>query len=254
MKTKVINDVVVGIDLGTTYSCCHYYDIQQKKYETLKYLDGKSTIASIVNFDQQPVLVGHPSQFAICEVKRLIGMKFDDPKVQDLINRNTWPFEIVPGEDGYAAVQMYSTLSGKEEIMMPEMVSAIVLKEIHIELQRNLGISPDQTVEAIVTVPAYFNDEQKDRTKRAALMSGFNLRRILSEPSSAVYAYGMEKAKDGFYLAFDLGGGTFDVTILKKENNGENMHFVVMDGDTHLGGIDFDLNFMEVLLEKVKED
>ena len=97
-----------------------------------------------MNFDHQPVVVGIPSQFAICEVKRLIGMKYDDPKVKELIYRNTWPFDIVEGENGYAAIQMYSTLTQKEEIMMPEMISAIVLKEIHIELQRNLGIAEDQ--------------------------------------------------------------------------------------------------------------
>ncbi|EDR29170.1 heat shock 70 kDa protein cognate, putative [Entamoeba dispar SAW760] len=224
-------EIFVGIDLGTTFSCCHFFNIQTKKYECINYLNGSSTIPSTVDFFTQPVNVGIPKPTSICEVKRFIGKKFDDEQVQEDIKRTYYPYQIVKADDGNC--------------------SAIVLKAIKIEIQRRLNIRDNIVLKAVVTVPAYFDDSQKDRTKKAVLMAGFSLIRLLAEPSAAAYAYGLESTGNKTYLAFDLGGGTLDVTILEKK--GEEFKFKATGGDVHLGGLDFDMNLMELVISKMKE-
>ncbi|BFU25989.1 heat shock protein 70, putative [Entamoeba histolytica] len=243
-------EIFVGIDLGTTFCCCHFFNTQTNKYECINYLNGNSTIPSTVDFFTQPVSVGIPKPTAICEVKRFIGKKFDDEQVQEDINKNYFPYQIVKAEDGYCLV-VVDYPDKEEERVEPEVVSAIVLKAIKIEIQRRLNIKDNISLRAVVTVPAYFDDSQKDRTKKAVLMAGFSLIRLLAEPSAAAYAYGLESTKDQMYLAFDLGGGTLDVTILEKK--GEEFKFRATGGDVHLGGLDFDMNFMELVISKMKE-
>ncbi|GAB1225696.1 hypothetical protein ENUP19_0259G0030 [Entamoeba nuttalli] len=243
-------EIFVGIDLGTTKCCCHFFNTRKRKYECIKYLNGSSTIPSTVDFFTQPVSVGIPKPTAICEVKRFIGRKFDDEQVQEDINKAYFPYQIVKADDGYCQI-VVDYPDKEEERVEPEIVSAIVLKAIKNEIQRRLNIKDNISLRAVVTVPAYFDDAQKDRTKKAVLIAGFNLIRLLAEPSAAAYAYGLESTKDQMYLAFDLGEGKFDVTILEKK--GEEFKFKATGGDVHLGGLDFDMNLMELVISKMKE-
>ncbi|GAB1219871.1 hypothetical protein ENUP19_0046G0012 [Entamoeba nuttalli] len=196
----------------------------QKEIFCIKYLNGSSTIPSTVDFFTQPVSVGIPKPTAICEVKRFIGRKFDDEQVQEDISKAYFPYQII----------VVDYPDKVEERVEPEIVSAIVLKAIKNEIQRRLNIKDNISLRAVVTVPAYFDDVQKDRTKKAVLIA----------PSAAAYAYGLDSTKDQMYLAFDLGGGTLDVTILEKK--GEEFKFKATGGDVHLGGLDFDMNLMEL--------
>ncbi|EDR24137.1 heat shock protein, putative [Entamoeba dispar SAW760] len=241
----------VGIDLGTKFTCCHFFNGRTKKYECINYLNGSSKIPSTVDFFTQPVNVGTPKPTSICEVKRFIGKKFDDEQVQEDIKRAYYPYQIVKADDGYCQIVLDYPDKEEEELIEPEIVSAIVLKAIKIEIQRRLNIRDNILLKTVVTVPAYFDSSQRYRTKKAVLMAGFSLIRLLDEPSAAAYAYGLESIKEGNFLVFDFGERTLDVTILKKK--GDKFKVRATGGDAHLGGLDFDMNLMELVISKMKE-
>ena len=253
-KATINKTIIVGIDLGTTYSCCYYHNTQQNKYEAIQYMDGKTTMASCVDFNKPNLIIGVPNQYAISEVKRLIGVPFNDEHLQNEIKNNFFHYHIEQSEDGYCQMKVEPYYTEETFILTPEEISSIILKKIRNEITRNLRIPMDSPIKAIVTVPAYFRDEQKERTKYAAMIAGFESVELLPEPTAAAYAYQGRNIRDGYYLAFDLGGGTFDLTIMKTSNNGENIEYVVTTGDTHLGGMDFDKNFAELIIEKWEQE
>eukprot|EP00039_Didymoeca_costata_P018446 m.333486 g.333486 ORF g.333486 m.333486 type:complete len:632 (+) comp17154_c0_seq1:94-1989(+) len=240
----------VGIDLGTTYSCVAV--LLNDKVEIIANDQGNRTTPSYVAFTEEERLVGEAaknqsamnSANTIFDAKRLIGRSFDDPNVRR--DKENWPFEIVDSE-GLPHIKV--TSSGEEKVLAPEEVSSMVLVKMKETAEAFLG----KTVKnAVVTVPAYFNDAQRNATKTAGRIAGLNVMRIINEPTAAAIAYGLGeskskgKAKAGkprTVLIFDLGGGTFDVSLLTIDKGVFTVKATA--GDTHLGGEDFDDRLLE---------
>nr|CAD2182150.1 unnamed protein product [Meloidogyne enterolobii] len=230
----------VGIDLGTTYSCVGVF--QHGKVEIIANDQGlKSTTPSYVAFTDTERLIGdaaknqvamNPSN-TVFDAKRLIGRKFDDPDVQS--DMKHWPFKVIQGEGARPKIQV--EVKGEMKAFFPEEVSAMVLTKMKETAEAFLG----QTVkDAVITVPSYFNDSQRQATKDAGAISGLNVLRIINEPTAAAITYGFDKKGQGErnVLIFDLGGGTFDVSIFSKENGIFEVKSTA--GDTHLGGEESD--------------
>ncbi|CAK5088599.1 unnamed protein product [Meloidogyne enterolobii] len=229
----------VGIDLGTTYSCVGVS--QHEKVEIIANDQGNRTTPSYVAFTDTERLIGdaaknqvamNPSN-TVFDAKRLIGRKFDDPAVQS--DMKHWPFKVIQGEGARPKIQV--EVKGEMKAFFPEEVSAMILTKMKETAEAFLG----QTVkDAVITVPAYFNDSQRQATKDAGTISGLNVLRIINEPTAAAIAYGLDKKGQGErnVLIFDLGGGTFDVSILTIEDGIFEVKSTA--GDTHLGGEDFD--------------
>ncbi len=244
---------IIGIDLGTTNSCVAVMEGDQPK--VIENSEGDRTTPSIVAFTQEgEVLVGqsakrqavtnpHNTLFAI---KRLIGRKFDDEVVQRDIEMV--PYKIVKADNGDAWVEV----NGKK--MAPPEISAKVLQKMKKTAEDYLG---ETVTEAVITVPAYFNDSQRQATKDAGRIAGLDVKRIINEPTAAALAYGMDKSKgDKKVVVYDLGGGTFDVSIIEiAEVDGEHQFEVLStNGDTFLGGEDFDMRVIDFLVESFKNE
>ena len=244
---------IIGIDLGTTNSCVAVMEGDQPK--VIENAEGDRTTPSIVAFTQEgEVLVGqsakrqavtnpHNTLFAI---KRLIGRKFDDEVVQRDIEMV--PYKIVKADNGDAWVEV----NGKK--MAPPEISAKVLQKMKKTAEDYLG---EEVTEAVITVPAYFNDSQRQATKDAGRIAGLDVKRIINEPTAAALAYGMDKSKgDKKVVVYDLGGGTFDVSIIEiAEVDGEHQFEVLStNGDTFLGGEDFDMRVIDFLVESFKNE
>lgn len=240
---------VIGIDLGTTNSCVAV--MEGGKPKVLENSEGANTTPSIVAFnDENERLVGLPAKrqavtnpsntfFAI---KRLIGRRFDDPTVTK--DQELAPYKIVKGSNGDAWVESH----GKQ--YSPQQVSAFILQKMKETAEAKLGETVDQ---AVITVPAYFNDAQRQATKDAGKIAGLEVLRIINEPTAAALAYGLDK-KDGAktIAVYDLGGGTFDISILEI---GDGVFEVKStNGDTHLGGEDFDLKLVSYLADEFKKE
>jgi len=249
---KKIEGPVVGIDLGTTYSCVGIY--KNGNVEIIPNDQGNRITPSMVAFsDDGERLVGDAAKNqatlnpmnTIFDSKRLIGRKFDDPTVQK--DRLIWPFKVVQQNQGQPAVQV--TYQGSDKTFSAEEISAMVLSKMKSIAETYLG----ETVNyAVVTVPAYFNDAQRQATKDAGKISGLEVLRIINEPTAAAIAYGLDKrsTKPKNILVFDLGGGTFDVSLLTIDEG--VFEVIATNGDTHLGGQDFDARLINYFVDIVK--
>jgi molecular chaperone DnaK len=244
---------IIGIDLGTTNSCVAVLD--GDKPRVIENSEGDRTTPSIVGYtDDNEVLVGQSAKRqavtnphnTLYAVKRLVGRKFKDDVVQKDISMV--PYKIVQADNGDAWVQV------KEEKMAPPQVSAEVLMKMKKTAEEFLG---ETVTEAVITVPAYFNDSQRQATKDAGKIAGLEVKRIINEPTAAALAYGMDKAKGDHTIAvYDLGGGTFDISIIEiAEVDGEHQFEVLStNGDTFLGGEDFDMRLIEYLAGEFKKE
>jgi len=231
----------VGIDLGTTYSCVGVW--RNGAVDIIANEMGERTTPSYVSFSDQERLIGQAAKNqsarnptnTVFDAKRLIGRKFSDPVVQD--DLNLWPFQVLQGSQGRPVIQV--TFKGEQRQFFAEEISAMVLAKMKETAEAYLG---QEVNNAVVTVPAYFNDAQRQATKDAGRIAGLNVQRIINEPTAAAIAYGLnEQAEDDDekrVLIFDLGGGTFDVSLLNIE--GGLFQVLATAGDTHLGGEDFD--------------
>ena len=244
---------IIGIDLGTTNSCVAVMEGGQPK--VIENAEGDRTTPSIVAFTKDDeVLVGQPAKRqavtnpanTLFAVKRLIGRKYSEDVVQK--DRDLVPYKIVGAENGDAWVEA----GGKK--MAPPEVSARVLMKMKKTAEDYLG---EEVTEAVITVPAYFNDSQRQATKDAGKIAGLTVKRIINEPTAAALAYGMDKkAGDSKIAVYDLGGGTFDISIIEiADVDGEHQFEVLAtNGDTFLGGEDFDKRVIDYLVEEFKKD
>ncbi len=244
---------IIGIDLGTTNSCVSV--LEGGKPRVIENVEGDRTTPSIVGYtDEGEILVGQSAKRqavtnphnTLYAVKRLIGRKFKDDVVQKDIKMV--PYKIVEADNGDAWVQV------RDEKMAPPQVSAEVLRKMKKTAEEFLG---EPVTEAVITVPAYFNDSQRQATKDAGKIAGLEVKRIINEPTAAALAYGMDKAKGDHTIAvYDLGGGTFDISIIEiAEVDGEHQFEVLStNGDTFLGGEDFDMRLIEYLAAEFKKE
>ncbi|MBA8667660.1 molecular chaperone DnaK [Holosporaceae bacterium 'Namur'] len=239
---------VIGIDLGTTNSCVAIMDGGNPK--VIHNSEGANTTPSIVAFtDKGERLVGQPAKRqavtnphnTIFAVKRLIGRNFDDPKTKELASKV--PYKVVKATNGDAWVE------AKGEKYAPSQISAFILQKMKETAESYLG---EKVTKAVITVPAYFNDSQRQATKDAGKIAGLDVLRIINEPTAAALAYGLDKEGTKTIAVYDLGGGTFDVSILEI---GDGVFEVKStNGDTFLGGEDFDLRILTFLIEEFKKD
>ena len=244
---------IIGIDLGTTNSCVSV--LEGGKARVIENSEGGRTTPSIVAYtDDDEVLVGQSAKRqavtnptnTLFAVKRLIGRRFEDDVVQKDIKMV--PYSIVKADNGDAWVKV------KDNAMAPPQVSAEVLRKMKKTAEEFLG---EPVTEAVITVPAYFNDSQRQATKDAGKIAGLEVKRIINEPTAAALAYGMDKAQgDRTVAVYDLGGGTFDISVIEiAEVDGEHQFEVLAtNGDTFLGGEDFDLRLIEFLAEEFKKE
>jgi molecular chaperone DnaK len=244
---------IIGIDLGTTNSCVAVLD--GDKPRVIENAEGDRTTPSVVAFtDDGEVLVGSPAKRqavtnankTLFAIKRLIGRRFKDEEVQRDIG--IMPFKIVEADNGDAWVQI------NDDKKAPPQISAEVLKKMKKTAEDFLG---EKVTEAVITVPAYFNDAQRQATKDAGRIAGLEVKRIINEPTAAALAYGLDKKKgDNVIAVYDLGGGTFDISIIEiDEVEGEHTFEVLAtNGDTHLGGEDFDNRLINYLVEQFNKD
>ena len=242
---------VIGIDLGTTNSCVAVMEGDQAK--VIENSEGARTTPSVVAYGEE-LTVGAPAKRqavtnpdnTLYAIKRLIGRKHDDDVVKK--DQSMVPYKIVPAENGDAWVEA----EGKS--LAPQQVSAEILKKMKKTAEDYLG---HEVKEAVITVPAYFNDSQRQATKDAGKIAGLEVKRIINEPTAAALAYGLDKGKGDQKIAvYDLGGGTFDISIIEiAEVDGEHQFEVLStNGDTFLGGEDFDLALIEYLAEEFKKE
>ena len=238
---------VIGIDLGTTNSCVSV--MEGKTARVIENAEGARTTPSMVAFNNDERLVGHPAkrqavtnpENTIFAVKRLIGRSYEDPttkKDKDLV-----PYNIVKADNGDAWVE-----AGGEKYS-PSQISAFILQKMKETAERYLG---ETVTQAVITVPAYFNDAQRQATKDAGKIAGLEVLRIINEPTAAALAYGLDKNEGKTIAVYDLGGGTFDVSILEI---GDGVFEVkATNGDTFLGGEDFDMRILDYLASEFKKD
>ena len=244
---------IIGIDLGTTNSCVAVLDGDSVR--VIENAEGDRTTPSIIGYTAEgEILVGQPAkrqsvtnpENTLYAIKRLIGRRFEDEETQRDIK--IMPFGIVKADNGDAWVEV------KGEKIAPPQVSAEVLKKMKKTAEDFLG---ETVTEAVITVPAYFNDSQRQATKDAGRIAGLDVKRIINEPTAAALAYGMDKQEgDKVIAVYDLGGGTFDISIIEiDEMDGEHTFEVLAtNGDTHLGGEDFDNRLINYLVAEFKKD
>ena len=236
---------IIGIDLGTTNSCVAVMEGGQPK--VIHSAEGRNVIPSVVDPIKRIVgdvakrqMVIHPSRI-IFSIKRLMGRRFSDPSVQ--YDKKWLPYKIKEGQNGMAVVEV----EGKT--FTPQEISAMILQKIKADAEAYLG---EKVEKAVITVPAYFDDSQRQATKQAGEIAGLKLERILNEPTAAALAYGLDKKHLHTIAVYDLGGGTFDITILEL---GEGVFQVkATNGDTHLGGDDFDKVIIDYLAEEFMKE
>lgn len=245
---------IIGIDLGTTNSCVSVLD--GSKVKIIENAEGTRTTPSIVAYMQDgEILVGAPAKrqavtnpkSTVFAVKRLIGRKFDEKAVQKDIN--LMPYQIIKADNGDAWVEV------DDKKLAPPQVSADILRKMKKTAEDYLG---EEVTEAVITVPAYFNDSQRQATKDAGKIAGLEVKRIINEPTAAALAFGLDKSDRGDkkIVVYDLGGGTFDVSIIEIADVDGEKQFEVLstNGDTFLGGEDFDQRLIGYIIEEFKKD
>src|SRR5205823_3396434 len=239
---------IIGIDLGTTNSCVAI--MEGNTTRVIENSEGARTTPSIVAYlEDGEILVGAPAKRqavtnpknTIYAVKRLIGRKFTEKEVQKDID--LMPYKIVPADNGDAWVEI------RGQKLAPPQISAEVLRKMKKTAEDYLG---ETITEAVITVPAYFNDSQRQATKDAGRIAGLDVKRIINEPTAAALAYGLDKTKEQVIAVFDMGGGTFDISIL--EVGDKVVEVISTNGDTHLGGDDIDNRLMDWLIAEFKKD
>lgn len=243
---------IIGIDLGTTNSAMAV--VMGGEPKIIENIEGARTTPSIVAISKAGErLVGllakrqaitNP-QNTIFGIKRLMGHKFDDPNVQR--DKGIVPFAIERAEDGGVKVKM------GDKLYRPEEISAMILAKLKADAEAKLG---EKIEEAVITVPAYFDDSQRQATKAAGEIAGFKVRRIINEPTAAALAYGLDKKKDEQVVVYDFGGGTFDVSVLDITGAGDEQSVMVKstDGDSHMGGEDIDQNIIKWIADEYKKE
>ena len=238
---------VIGIDLGTTNSCVAVYEGGEAKIIPNK--EGKNTTPSVVAFtDKGEVLVGDPAKRqaitnphkTISSIKRIMGLMMDEDKAKEALNKVTYK---IVSKDGMAAVDV----AGK--VYTPQEISAKILTKLKEDAESYLG---QKVTDAVITVPAYFNDAQRKATKDAGTIAGLNVLRIINEPTASALAYGLESKSEEKVLVYDLGGGTFDVTTLEISDG--TFEVLSTDGNAFLGGDDFDNKIVDFLVSEFKND
>jgi len=243
---------IIGIDLGTTNSCVAVMENGTSK--VIENSEGDRTTPSIIAFNNDEVLVGQPAkrqavtnpEKTLYAIKRLIGRRFEDDEVQKDISMV--PFKIIKADNGDAWISV------DDQKMAPPEISARVLQKMKKTAEDYLG---EEVTEAVITVPAYFNDSQRQATKDAGKIAGLDVKRIINEPTAAALAFGMDKKEgDRTVAIYDLGGGTFDISIIEiADIDGEHQIEVLStNGDTFLGGEDFDMRLIDYLVEEFKKD
>ena len=238
---------IIGIDLGTTNSCVSIMDGSEPK--VVENSEGARTTPSIVAFNEDEVMVGNSargqavtnSKNTVFGAKRLIGRRFNDKALNQ--DKKTLPYKIVNGGNGDAWVD----INGEKK--SPAQISAHILMKIKTDVEAYLG---EKVEKAIITVPAYFNDAQRQATKDAGKIAGLEVVRIINEPTAACMAYGLDKKETKTIVVYDLGGGTFDVSILEMDDG--LFEVIATNGDTHLGGEDFDMRIVNHLAEEFKKE
>ena len=238
---------VIGIDLGTTNCCVAIMDGSQPR--VIENSEGARTTPSIVAFTESERLVGQPAkrqavtnpENTIFAVKRLIGRRIDDPEVEK--DHKLVPYNIIDSGNGDAWVE------ARGEKYSPAQVTAFILQKMKETAESYLGESVSQ---AVITVPAYFNDAQRQATKDAGKIAGLEVLRIINEPTAAALAYGLDKKESKTIAVYDLGGGTFDITILEIDDG--LFEVKSTNGDTFLGGEDFDMRIVNYLADEFKKE
>ncbi len=238
---------VIGIDLGTTNSCVAIMDGSQAR--VIENSEGARTTPSIVAFTDEERLVGQAakrqavtnSENTLFAIKRLIGRRTDDPMVAK--DKGMVPYKIVPGPNGDAWVEV------KDEKYSPSQISAFILQKMKETAEAYLG---EKVAQAVITVPAYFNDAQRQATKDAGKIAGLDVLRIINEPTAAALAYGLDKSGTKTIAVYDLGGGTFDISILEIDDG--LFEVKSTNGDTFLGGEDFDMRIVQYLADEFKKE
>ena len=241
--------VAIGIDLGTTYSCVGWW--KDNRCEIIANDQGNRTTPSYVSFTSEERLIGDGAknqasmnpENTIFDAKRLIGRKFDDPAVQNDIKH--FPFKVI-SDDNKPKIQ--ANYKNELKTFQPEEISSMILTKMKEVAEDYIG---EKVTDAVITVPAYFNDSQRQATKDAGMISGLNVLRIINEPTAAAIAYGLDKkSEEKNVLIFDLGGGTFDVSLLSIDDG--IFEVKATAGDTHLGGEDFDNILMKYFIDEFK--
>jgi len=240
---------ILGIDLGTTNSCMAVMD--GKESTVLENSEGARTTPSIVAFTKSGErLVGQAAKRqavtnpknTIFSAKRLIGRKFDELSEED----KKLPYKVVKADNGDAHIEV--EVGGETKVYSPQEISAMILAKLKADAEAKLG---ETITEAVITVPAYFNDSQRNATKAAGEIAGLKVRRIINEPTAAALAYGLDKKSDEKIAVYDLGGGTFDISVLEI---GDGVFEVLAtDGDTQLGGDDWDKAIINWIVEEFKK-
>ncbi|TFK23136.1 heat shock protein [Coprinopsis marcescibilis] len=251
MNSKV-NGPVIGIDLGTTNSCVAV--MEGKTSRVIENAEGARTTPSVIAFTKHGErLVGLPakrqavvnSTNTVFAFKRLIGRQYSDKEVRD--DAAHWPFAIVKKPDGHPAVEVDN--GGKRQQFTPEELSSMVLVKMKETAEQYLNKKVNH---AVVTVPAYFNDAQRQATKDAGQIAGLDVLRVINEPTAAALAYGLDRVDNSVIAVYDLGGGTFDISILEMQKGVFEVKST--NGDTHLGGEDFDVVLVEHILDDFKKE